>query len=76
MEIYAKFGKVKFKPNNNILYVQDFNFHRGLPSGIEFDVDFETSKYLVKLTAPGFGYPYPNYGNGSIHIKKDQLNGT
>jgi hypothetical protein len=62
---------MKFPKGNKILYGQDFGWHRGVPS----DVDFEVEKIngeegsLMWLVADGYGrMGGDKYGNGSICV--------
>ena len=64
---------------NNIFYMQDHGFWKGIPHDIDFVID-KASKDGIKLIAPGFGalkdnpygLPY-NYGNGAIYVKISEL---
>lgn len=59
-------AKIKFPQNNKIGYTQDFGWHEGLPSDIEFEIcgDFGGSK--LNLKAPEYGVE--PYGNGKIAL--------
>ena len=64
--------KVRFKPDNNIVYGQDHGFGRGIPDGVWFDITPmpEASlftKHLYVLRAPGYGGE--PYGNGALFVK-------
>jgi hypothetical protein len=62
--------KVKFPVGNDIFYGQDLVYQKGVPSGVEFDVDEHETYYV--LTADGFGN-FHNYGNGALYIYKSKL---
>jgi len=63
---------------NDIPYMQDHGFWRGIPTGVEFFI--EECSDSVKLIGEGygalkdnrFGLRY-NYGNGAIYVLKDDL---
>jgi len=60
-------GKIRFAPENEVIFMQDFKFFKGVPSDIEFDV-VEPGETSVKLIAPGYGGE--PYGNGAIWIPR------
>jgi hypothetical protein len=80
--------KIIAHKNNEILYGQDFNFYKGLPSGIEFEAkvfkwkDNEPEEIVLESYGYGKLNPYDNksYGNGNIYVylshmkEKDRLN--
>ena len=55
---------------NNIFYMQDFSFFKGVPEG-KYDVKIQDNKSL-RLTSPGYG-DLSSYGNGPIFIKYGHL---
>lgn len=60
--------KVRFKPNNNIVYMQDFCFLRNIPHGIVFDAEpIGKERLRWKLISPGYG-KHGDYGNGAIFV--------
>ena len=64
---------MRFTKGNNLAYGQDFTFHRGMPDGVEFDVDVvdaSSSEPLVKLRAEGYGAlgRGSDYGNGALYL--------
>ena len=61
---------VMFPKGNNIAYGQDFGYHKGVPSGIDFKVGSGCGD-SVSLTAKGYGGK--PYGNGSIFISKKDM---
>lgn len=73
----TKRATIKFGAENAVIYLQDFSVFRGIPPGVQFDVEIlsprEDEQYgdRVKLTAPGYGYPTPYYGNGAIYVSRD-----
>lgn len=54
---------------NNILYMQDFSYYRGVPHGVEFTIEYITRDRVV-LSAPGYGGK--PYGNGKLYINRSQ----
>ena len=72
----TKRATIKFRSANAVIYLQDFSVFEGIPSGVRFDVEIlspregEQHGDRVKLTAPGYGYPTPHYGNGAIYVSR------
>ena len=72
--------KIRFHKGNKLRYMQDFAVWEGIPHHVEFDVeilpdrDGDEPNSRVKLRAPGYGYPYPNYGNGALYISRATVN--
>jgi hypothetical protein len=65
---------MKFPPNNKIRYGQDFRFFMGVPSDVDFTVEFiGKDKSLARLTAPGYGGK--PYGNGAIYLYENWSQG-
>jgi len=61
--------KIRFPDGNRILYGQDFSYHRGLPSDIDFEiVEYDENRAILK----GPGYGGLPYGNGRISISRTQ----
>ena len=65
--------KFTFKEDNNIPYIQDFDFKKDIPANVEFNVETwyvgkKDKRY--KLTAPGYSdLSKPNqYENGKIGL--------
>lgn len=57
--------RISFR-KNYISYGLDHGFHRGIPTGVEFEViDEGDNRY--ELIAPGYG-EVGNYGSGSLHV--------
>lgn len=54
---------------NRILYFQDMNYFRGIPSGVEFTIETIDEK-SARLSAPNYGGK--PYGNGKIFIPRSQ----
>lgn len=73
--------KISFTEGNELLYLQDFAVRRGIPAGIAFDVEAllvragERPGDRIKLRAPGYGYPTPDYGNGALYITRGSMEG-
>jgi len=73
--------KIIAHENNTIVYGQDFNTFRGLPSNIEFDAEIfrwgNNEPEQIVLKAHGFGqlepYDKESYGNGKIYISVNNL---
>jgi len=73
--------KIIAHENNEILYGQDFNFYKGLPSGIEFEAKvFKWENDIpTEIVLESYGYgklsPYDNksYGNGKIYVYLSRL---
>lgn len=66
--------KFKFRKNNKTIYFQDFDVHRGIPSGIEFEFvinPFDHTKGHLK--ADGYGCIDGNYGNGALFVFVEHL---
>ena len=66
--------------NNDISYMQDHYFPRGIPTDIEFFVEGEIKDDYIKLIAEGYGALHNNpyglahkYGNGALFVKKSHL---
>lgn len=58
---------LKFRKGNKIPYRQNFESFTGIPSGIEFSVEWITDQ-SVKLAAPGYGkVSNAGYGNGPLY---------
>lgn len=61
---------MRFRPDNKIRYGQDHCFYRGIPSGVEFQVErFGDSMY--RLTGHGYGVLGEGseaYGNGQLYV--------
>ena len=55
---------IRFKAGNKIKYGQDFHYHTGIPSGVEFTTQREGDRIL--LVGPGYG-ERGNYGNGVLY---------
>ena len=55
---------MKLRPNR-IRYGQDFQFRRGVPAGVEFEVSPGPCQGMYTLTAPGFGV-IGDYGSGAL----------
>lgn len=71
--------KIKFPKNNKLRYSQDFSVGIGIPSGVEFEVEFlDDKKEKAKLIAYGYGFSGGKngkaYGNGAIYISKGDIN--
>ena len=69
--------KLTFPEGNDIPYMQDMQFWRGMPTGVEFDVEPHGAGKL-KLRADGYGARYwdgeeGRYGNGAIFISEKDL---
>lgn len=62
--------RVTFPKDNEILYGQDFSWHRGIPDGIVFEAEKKGDYYV--LTAPGYG-KIGNYGNGALYVGQSKL---
>ena len=58
---------MRFRKGNKIPYGQDMAFWRGVPHGVDFEIERVLSDGLIFLCAPGYGKK-SNYGNGSICI--------
>ena len=68
---------MNFSVDNKIPYMQDMAFGRGIPSGIDFEVD-EYSPGNCRLSAYGYGVLGRGgkaYGNGALLVKKEDLTG-
>ena len=63
--------KIIFSANNQCCYAHDMNFHRGIPSGIVFDVIAAGSAII--LSAPGYGGT--PYGGGKIMTYQNNIDG-
>jgi hypothetical protein len=61
-----------FEKGNKIVYGQDFCWYKGVPSGVDFEVD-KIHGSIMFLKADGYGNIPGNYGNGSIcvYLKED-----
>ena len=69
---------VKFKPDNNMRYGQDFGFLKDIPSDIQFYPIEETSNGLMVFVGDKHGIrPHHNlqgtYGNGAIYVFKSDM---
>lgn len=62
---------VRFKEGNSIPYGQDMGIHKGVPSGIDFDVRLENDGNGAVLRAPGYGGK--PYGNGAIYLSRSMF---
>ena len=62
---------------NEYVYGQDFRYHKGIPEGIEFKVEFFTPDARIKLVGPGYGLivdgPSQYYGNGALYVSYGQF---
>jgi len=73
--------KIIAHENNEISYGQDFQFFKGLPSGIEFDAkvfkwkDNEPEEMVLEAYGYGQLIPYDrkSYGNGKIYVYLSHL---
>ena len=71
--------KIRFHKGNKFRYMQDMAVWEGIPHDVEFDVEILTPRdgdeanSRVKLTAPGYGYPSPHYGNGALYVSKGTI---
>ena len=77
IEVFVDVGggnmkRIRFAEGNTVRYGQDMRWHTGIPHGIWFDVEI-LGDDKVRLRAPGYGHPYPHYGNGAIYLSR-QLN--
>lgn len=64
--------KVRIKNASSV--GQDFSFCKWKEDGTIFTVkEIRFSTGRVCLTAPGYGDPTPNYGNGAIYVKPNDL---
>jgi len=64
-------NKIKFDKGNNILYMQDFGFYRGIPDNIFFGIEPIGTNSIV-LTSKGHG-KISDYGNGGLYVSIDDL---
>lgn len=55
--------------------MQDHSFLKGVPEGIDFDVEFKLrgARDRITLRADGYGNLKGNYGNGAIFVFIEQL---
>jgi hypothetical protein len=63
--------KIIFSANNQCVYAHDMNFHRGIPSGIVFDVI--AAEGAIVLSASGYGGT--PYGQGKIMTYQGKIDG-
>ncbi len=75
------FSYLIFTEGNEIVYYQDHNWFKGIPSGMKFFIDkISIHRESVWLAALGygmltdnkFGYPH-NYGNGKVNVAFSEL---
>ncbi len=57
---------MKFRPDNQIKYGQDFSWFKGIPSGVEFRLTKKSDGKFV-LRGPGYGLQ-GDYGCGALHV--------
>lgn len=57
---------IKFPAGNKIIFGQDFGWYRGIPDGLEWEVEYATAHGLT-LSAQGYGAK-GNYGCGKIYV--------
>jgi len=60
-----------FDEGNEIIYMQDFGWHRGIPSGIDFEI-IKCGDNDCRLMAPGYG-KLGVYGNGCLYVEWSAL---
>ena len=59
---------MRFRKGNTYKYGQDHRQHRGIPSGVNFSVEFFGGRGMFKLVGPGHGELTSTYGRGALYV--------
>jgi hypothetical protein len=70
LEALEKSTKIRFEPNNEVVYGQDMSVWQGVDHTLVFEVDKHMEERGVWLIAPGYGGN--PYGNGRILVYYNQ----